>query len=77
MMKEKGHQNASSKMSTLSLLRQEKVEHHFQTLAEFTFGLPRNELLCTNKRVIVRQRLRLAGLAGKTSEHTIQYRFAA
>jgi hypothetical protein len=76
-MNEEAKQSAPSKVSTLVLLRQEKVLHDFQTLAEFTFGLPRHELICTNKRVIVRQRLRLMGLLGKTSEHTIQYRLVS
>jgi hypothetical protein len=60
--------------NTPLLLPNERVMHNFHTLAEFTFGMPRHQLLCTNKRLIVRESNRLLGIFGKTSEHTIQYR---
>eukprot|EP00892_Ulva_mutabilis_P008747 jgi/Ulvmu1/6244/UM028_0102.1 len=48
--------------------------HEFQTLAEFTFGLPRYALTFTNKRLIMEERLRLLGMCGKSVQRTIQYR---
>jgi hypothetical protein len=67
--------NASA--SEALLLNNETVHCHFQTLAECTFGLPRYELICTNKRVVLRQRLRLMGLAGKPCEKSILYRLVS
>lgn len=56
------------------LLDNELTLHEFQTLAEFTFGLPRHVLTFTNKRLIVEQRLRLLGACGKSVHRTVHYR---
>lgn len=55
-------------------LDNELTLHEFQTLAEFTFGLPRHVLTFTNKRLIVEQRLRLLGVCGKSLLRTVHYR---
>lgn len=55
-------------------LDDELTLHEFQTLAEFTFGLPRHVLTFTNKRLVVEQRFRLLGTFGKSLHQTVQYR---